>query len=60
MIGQDDDSAIKPMIQTYDEYYKCSNPRCESVYHTYNFRKKTFECKDCGTTSLTPEKPRKK
>ena len=50
----------KSMIMVYEHYYKCSNKRCDSVYHTYNFRGKTFECRDCGTTSAIPREANKK
>ena len=50
------------LIKVYDEYFRCSNPRCHSVYHISNFHKGEFICKDCDTTSIVPAevKQRKK
>jgi hypothetical protein len=43
------------MIQLYDEYFRCSNPKCDSVYHLSNFENgKPLECRDCGTSSEPP------
>jgi hypothetical protein len=46
---------INDMPQVYDEYFKCSNERCQSVYHFSNFEnKKTYFCNDCKTESKAP------
>ena len=51
---------LKELVKVYDEYYKCSNPNCHSVYHVSNFNKKDFECRDCKTFSRLPEELQKK
>ena len=52
----------KPLVKIYPDYYQCSNPACDSIYHTYNFWDKTFTCRDCSTESIVPDEalPKKK
>ena len=57
---------LAPLTKIYEEYYKCSNSRCDSVYHQCNFRAEEFPCRDCGRSSEVPSealpkrKPRSK
>lgn len=47
---------MEKMTKLYEEYYKCSNPKCDSVYHISNFTDgKPLECRDCGSKSEPPK-----
>jgi hypothetical protein len=47
---------MEKMTELYKEYYKCSNPKCDSVYHLSNFENgKPLECRDCGVSSEPPK-----
>lgn len=46
---------LKPLVQVYDEYFKCGTPSCFSIYHISNFNAREFECRDCKKTSEVPK-----
>ena len=57
------------MRKLYEQYYRCGNAKCDSVYHISMLDKPELLCKDCNNVSKVPkelkpkerlERPRRK